>query len=336
MTSGVQWVKKDAEKALDRLSTSIDASPYSSLVEVATAFRGGIAEINRAHDLPTLAIAFCIVHHEVLGEGLGILAEGVKKMDAPETDPEEAVQNLWPRVLERWPDFGENVRANVGLLHKPGGSVWPHMVLTTILGQDETVERAYFSLFYSSVVRTWSVFEVAAGDLWETVLNVGFGQLGHGFLTRLGKTGGPWEGSAGKAGKSIPLSALAIVDYDIRNRLGPLMRSSKDFGSLAGIRKAYADLFPRNTTISQHLEKPEMRRFAETRNLIVHRGSKVDRQYRTSCGSTLEVGAKVRIDIRDWDEFAAVGVATFHAMFNCACAYLGREAAEAPVAKAKD
>ena len=100
------------------------------------------------------------------------------------------------------------------------------------------MEEAYKSLLYSGLIWAWISFEVFASDLWEAVVNTATGKVRSRILH-----------SISAARPSVKIDHIAKYDYDLRGRLGTIMKDSCDFTSLDGIQKAYKVIFPKSQSI---------------------------------------------------------------------------------------
>lgn len=128
------------------------------------------------------------------------------------------------------------------------------------------------SWLFATAVYTWTAFECTAGDLWEEMLNQS-PTIGHGVLSELPRN----KSDDGLSGLHIPVSLAAKFQFDLRRRLGTLLRSKFDFTSVDGIVKAYERAFGECEALEAL--SGELKELEHTRNLIVHRGGIVDERF---------------------------------------------------------
>jgi hypothetical protein len=131
------------------------------------------------------------------------------------------------------------------------------------------------------VVQQYSTFETFAGDVWERAVNV------HPRLLAEMK-GRPWSKSPRQSdtgspeAKTLRFEVLRENDYDVRLKMGSVLRRAGHarFGTLAGIRDAYAKAFSkRGNAIEAALSEKAFDAVAALRNVIVHRGGVADANY---------------------------------------------------------
>ncbi len=148
-------------------------------------------------------------------------------------------------------------------------SVW-ELTATALAQPVPSLNVGVQSVLASYVIQAWTVFEVLTGDLWEMAVNVS-----PNVLARLdGKGGGE------KDGKQINLNLLAKHDYDLRNRMGTILRSKVSFDKLSKIREAYSSAFSADgKAIADILDDPGFAVLSAVRNLLVHKAGRYDTEY---------------------------------------------------------
>jgi hypothetical protein len=144
---------------------------------------------------------------------------------------------------------------------------------------------AFQTLFASYITTTWTAIETMAGDLWESALNVhpaGLSNLA-GKASRLRKTNKtPAINSSGGSSdpKLVPLSLIQTNQFDLRNKMGTILKERFAFSRLEGIREAYASAFYKNhSQIDAALSDDALDALSAVRNVIVHRGAIADAEY---------------------------------------------------------
>ncbi len=102
------------------------------------------------------------------------------------------------------------------------------------LSHDKKVASALRSIEVARVVLGWTAFECLAADSWETALNESALRLGQRALSAI-----PDDASVedGLTRKHVAVGLLAKYGFDLRKKLGTILRQKFDFSSLAGIRR---------------------------------------------------------------------------------------------------
>jgi hypothetical protein len=149
------------------------------------------------------------------------------------------------------------------------------------------------AMLSSLVLGMWTTFETMAGDLWEAALNAHPGVLadlagdpkrlvGRGQRQRAQEN---WQTNS----KQVPLNQLQRHQYDIRNKMGTILRPKFSFDSLDGTREAYAVAFSKHYGhLDMELKNTSFDSLSALRNVIVHRGGVTDEEYkRKTSGLTL-------------------------------------------------
>jgi hypothetical protein len=138
----------------------------------------------------------------------------------------------------------------------------------------------------SSILGCWTAFETMAADLWEAALNT----HPHGLAELKGKRKRMFVGSgdaddddtatAPGESRSVSLALIHRHDFEIRNRMGSILRATQRFDHLAGMREAYGLAFHKNfAAIQVALQNEALDGLNAVRNLIVHRNGVVDSTY---------------------------------------------------------
>lgn len=138
------------------------------------------------------------------------------------------------------------------------------VVLSAIMAGSPEAAAWEETQLYSAVVSAWTAFECLAADSWAAALNHYPMQL--------------YDKACGFARKNVRITFLAKYKFDLRNRLGTLLRPRFDLNSLAGIRKAYRAVFDREK-VDEIFQEPDLSVLEATRHLIVHRAGLVDERF---------------------------------------------------------
>lgn len=309
---GEEKIKAERQK----LQKAIDTTRIVPIKDIAGNFINNLLDINIMSELPTLILMHSIAHSEFLIEGLQICSKFTKSGEVNESIFEELRQKMAEIPLDK-----DKVLSRYKQTATMGGYIWAELEVERILNMHEQHMGSYLNLQRSCVVWLWTTFEVSAGDLWETVLNVGFNQLGNEALKKMGRTDSPtFEDKI--RGKYLKIDYLAEFDYNIKEHLGSMLKHHFDFTSLTGIQNAYKHVFPRSVTLERSLSNDKLRLLAEDRNLIVHKSSYIDARYKKITGTTQEIGDKLIIDGEDYAHYHITITKVFTDMLNCVNRYL--------------
>jgi hypothetical protein len=143
----------------------------------------------------------------------------------------------------------------------------------------------FHTMFSSYITATWTAIEAMAADLWEAALNAhpaGLSNLS-GKSNRLRQTNKPsgFSPRTVESGpKLVPLSFIQMHHFDVRQKMGTILRERFEFGRLDGIREAYASAFhEKSTQIDAALSNNALDSLSAVRNVIVHRAAIADAEY---------------------------------------------------------
>ncbi len=128
----------------------------------------------------------------------------------------------------------------------------------------------------AQITATWTAFEAMAGDLWEAALNC----KPKGLADLPGKRPPPQDE------RRILLKWLYANDYDLSHLMGTVLKEEQyKFESLAQIRKAYLDAFPAVAIdVHEPLASEALDALAAMRNVIVHNGGVIDKEFQNAKG----------------------------------------------------
>ncbi|HET6323888.1 MAG TPA: hypothetical protein VFG04_04240 [Planctomycetaceae bacterium] len=171
------------------------------------------------------------------------------------------------------------------------------------------MQFAIENVFFSMIQGTWTTFEVLAGDLWEAAINVCPQRLFklHGREKRIEKAVEDRIASDKKLmdksrvktkhvppesiveknekeSKKVDLVELGSVSgdtFDLRNKMGSLLRTKYELNTLRKIRAAYSLAFdhPPVKAIDDALTCRAFDALGAVRNVIVHKGGVADQEY---------------------------------------------------------
>ncbi|MFZ0423469.1 MAG: hypothetical protein WAL80_11385 [Xanthobacteraceae bacterium] len=144
------------------------------------------------------------------------------------------------------------------------------------------------AMLSSYLTGTWTAFETMCGDLWETALNISPSRLAHlkGNPKRLFKNAvsnreDSFDQGDRSNSKSVPLDIIQRLGFDVKNRMGTVLRESRfEFSRLSDIRRAYASAFDiDNSDIDAALSHKSIDALRVVRNLIIHQSGLADDAY---------------------------------------------------------
>jgi hypothetical protein len=166
------------------------------------------------------------------------------------------------------------------------------------------------AMLRSYITGIWTAFEIMAGDLWEAAVNEApnkFAKL-KGHKNRLQKNrqqlnSGTEEVTIGdEESKLVNLNLIEFHRWDLRDKMGTILRRRYSFSRLEGIREAYACAFhEKSEQIDKALSNMSFDALSAVRNVIVHRSGIADDDYvrRTKYLPSIpqmEKGAEILLD----------------------------------------
>lgn len=102
--------------------------------------------------------------------------------------------------------------------------------------------------------------------------------------------------------KSISTEKLLSKNFDLSSSMGDLLIENFDFSNIEIIRSIYATLF-NSKELNNSLGNYKIWQLFQRRNLIVHRGGKVDEKYNLKTEDKLKVGEKLFIKPEELNEY---------------------------------
>lgn len=193
------------------------------------------------------------------------------------------------------------------------GSIKPPFPIAFGFGWNEIINgnfdtdslAAILDLMAQQLVMVWTAFETLAGDLWEACINAR-PKLGY---AALGATVNPQsaeeEDKKRKAGVSMPLSLLEEYGFNVRDKMGTILRRDQkwNFSSRRQSREAYMTVFEKShhAAIRVAFDDKRLRWLFAVRNAVVHAAGAADRPYlELAAGhpvlSQVAAGAQIPID----------------------------------------
>jgi hypothetical protein len=127
---------------------------------------------------------------------------------------------------------------------------------------NETMLNNSLGAFYESlIILSWACFETLAEDLWEAAVNARPSKLATG---------------------KVSVDGLKMYGFDVEYKMGTLLKNSdkRSFRTLWDIRDAYSDTFKdQGQCIASILDDVELQHTAAVRNVLIHKGGKIDVEY---------------------------------------------------------
>jgi hypothetical protein len=160
------------------------------------------------------------------------------------------------------------------------------------LSTDEKVGPALRSLQLSRLILTWTAFECLASDAWETAVNenpLGLGQTAFKSLPA-------GQDVEGVSARHVSVGILGRYGFDLRKRLGTVLRPKFDFTSVGGIRDAFEAAFGKSRVLTGILADAQLTLLESTRHLIVHRGGTVDGEFVRRTNSRATIGQPIPLE----------------------------------------
>jgi len=140
------------------------------------------------------------------------------------------------------------------------------------------------SLCESLIIEAWSLFEALAEDLWEAALNehpTVLASLSGQPKSKLRDKAAHFR-PAEDAGGRISFNDLQANGFDVKRKMGTILKDAVSFRSLPAIRDAYLRAFSQqHQSIDDILDDEGLQYTAAARNVIVHKRGFVDKEYLT-------------------------------------------------------
>jgi hypothetical protein len=191
-------------------------------------------------------------------------------------EPDEATQQRWREEADavesrKYEILDRKVRPPI-----PWSTGYDSDRLTRHVGSE--LRNAYDTLMSAQLVLVWTAFETLAGDLWEAAVNT--------HPQTLASLAGKSSPNAPKGeGKSLPMSFLERHHYDLRDKMGTILREHRcRFTSLEEIVKSYRLAFPEGSRLHEETfwEDGDVKSTTAIRNLTVHKAGLVDQEFKDS------------------------------------------------------
>lgn len=139
------------------------------------------------------------------------------------------------------------------------------------------------ALLMAYVTGAWTTIETLCGDLWEISLNNHPNDLanlnGQPKRIKAGPSNQP-RSTTNREPKVVDLDLISENGFDIRNKMGTILKPRFSFSRLEGIREAYSRAFDRDSIqIDKALADRALDSLNTVRNLITHKDAIADLEY---------------------------------------------------------
>lgn len=261
-----------------------DSLATESIGIVARAF---IKNLNRPYRLAAmvpLACAHATFREHELCAGRAKLFNG--DVDHPINSDVEfgAIVGILQTRRESMRPNDPNEATPISALWRTGLGVFNELLRSdSVPDPDNPVRDAAEVILSSAVLGTWTAFEVVVADLWIAALNER-PRLGIRALGAEPESGDSAEDQKRKSkmqyNMSIPL--LREFDYNVKNRMGTLLRNKWDFARRNEAKEAYLKTFrgkEARKSLEEILDDNNLGWLAALRNAITHNGSVADREF---------------------------------------------------------
>jgi hypothetical protein len=144
---------------------------------------------------------------------------------------------------------------------------------------EERTLAIYETMMSTQIILAWTALETLAGDLWESAVNQ------HPQTLAEMK---PKRGMAHGEGKALPLRYLSENGYDIKHKMGTILRAAKcNFTTLDGISSAYMLSFDRPCVAADEniWKDADLVGVCKVRNVLVHKAGTIDQEFLDACGT---------------------------------------------------
>jgi hypothetical protein len=163
---------------------------------------------------------------------------------------------------------------------------------------DPSFNTASREVLRQGTVLTWSSIEVLATDLFIALLNTKPELVNVMFKNdRVRK----WFDMRG-----VSLEILGAHGFDVSKKMGDILIEHYSIDTLPAIKTIFSVLSPERTNLTTVLDNPDLYLLNKRRNLIVHRRSIVDMQYKNNTSDSSNVGDELYIKPDDLDRYLAV------------------------------
>lgn len=163
------------------------------------------------------------------------------------------------------------------------------------LAQHQRIQNWFANQLLFATAGSWTAFECLSADLWVATLNAHPDKLAQRAFERQEKP----DPSDGISGKAIQFGLLARYEFDLRSRMGTILKPKFDLTTVSGIAKAYTAAFGDDPAVANSCKVPDLHLLEASRHVIVHRAGVVDDEFHNRTkrmGLDFAVGAPLPLD----------------------------------------
>jgi hypothetical protein len=199
-----------------------------------------------------------------------------------------AIGKLYPRVVsledkkkiaeERERRLNEQPEEVVSTNEDVANAVHMLTQLCSVETGHEHTRKGVEALLVGLLLHTWTAYEAFVTDIWVAAIN----SNPRKFVNQIANAKSA-ENAEMQQEKSIPISYLSRFGFDLRNKMGAVLKRKFDFDRLRGIAHAYESTFGKDAKglfDTSQLNSANMAALEAIRNLFAHRSGKSDLQFR--------------------------------------------------------
>jgi hypothetical protein len=263
--------------ALDEVTTNLKSE---ALKQVARTFRENAKSASTVLVLPLWLVARNTERLELYELFTIRLAEGLLLGG---TKGPEGGEPLQSRVAKEWAEK-----------HQPDSPKFKTRVYTDLdkLLASEGPQNAFQSLVFSALSGFWTSFEILVTDAWVAALNASPAVIAQQCFARVQKT----EDTSDLDGKQVSVRLLSKYGFDLRQKMGDILRPKFDFTGVSGQLRAFTAAFGQANELSSIFSDKSLSELEATRHVIAHRAAVADEEFIKRTGSQLPVGNKISME----------------------------------------
>lgn len=309
----------EARFEIGEIKTAREKLKSPRIVEVARQFGNNIASARCLIEWVVAMTTIIVQYETATVAALHNRLKGRISMTAEEMEDEKLEQEIRAeieRITDDWHEMADNkhkdvfaeekrIQNNIGFfMERYCNHSDASQMVTVGIGRT----------FQSMIVGLWTAFEVMASDLWLTCLNFGPKSLAKATLGAVKRGEGLIDGytdqnpkEARKQEASIPWNFIDDEGYDLREKMGTILKKSKrvQFDSLASSIKAYKAAFGSTVDSLFDFHQPDAANLVvleAVRNVVVHTGGVVDEDFERKIAKAAGSPLKDITCLKDGDE----------------------------------
>jgi len=290
----------------------------AALEPVVTAFKQHVENIDFLEIVPHILISYGY-------EKVAWFNFFWKRAKIDEVKEHRDFDDLWRQTEEKVKEAAEKEEAQKEFRRHLWETAKGHLLELT---KDQKVGEALRLIRQMRLLLSWTSFECLASDSSEAAVNVRPLTLGHPAFANLPQDS---EDIAGLETKSVSVGLLAKYGFDIRGKLGTLLKPKFDFTGVSGIREAYAAAFGDKLPLDSILGDENLSQLEVVRHAIVHRAGIADELYLKRTHSAIGLGAPIEVDDKTEEALVRASVDAGHSLLEHIDRYLMTNTEQAPL-----